>query len=106
PAPAPVKTVVAADTTKQTTVDELPSFVPAPKSLITDQAAANVATVNPGTAGSQNAVLTSLPKPEETALAVKAPAIKSPGARVAQLTLMPDGDVLKVGEKRRYAIQL
>ena len=104
PAPAPAKTV-AADT-KPTTVEDLPAFVPAPKSLITDQAAANVATVNPGTAGSQNAVLTSLPKPEEAALAVKAPGIKSPGARVAQLTLVPDGDVLKIGEKRRYAIQL
>ena len=105
PAPAPVKTA-AADTTKQTMVEDLPSFVPAPKSLITDQAAANVAAVNPSTAGSQNAVLTSLPKPEETALAVKAPEIRSPGARVAQLTLVPDGDVLKIGEKRRYAIQL
>ncbi|HJP91988.1 MAG TPA: secretin N-terminal domain-containing protein [Pyrinomonadaceae bacterium] len=105
PAPAPVKTV-AADTTKQTTVEDLPAFVPAPKSLISDQAAANVATVNPGNAGSQNAVLTSLPKPQQTALAVKAPEIKSPGVRVAQLTLLPDGDVLKIGEKRRYAVQL
>ena len=31
-------------------VEELPSFVPAPKSLISDQAAAKVATVNTGTA--------------------------------------------------------
>jgi general secretion pathway protein D len=83
------------------TVDELPNFVPAPKSLISDQAAANVAAVNPGTAGTQNAVLTSMPKPTETSLDTKLNT-----ARVAQLSLVPEGDVMKVGEKRRYAIQL
>jgi hypothetical protein len=81
--------------------EEQPSFVPAPKSLISDQAAANVATVNTGTAGNQNAVLTSLPKPTETSLDTK-----TAPARVAQLSLLPAADVLKVGEKRRYAIQL
>lgn len=79
--------------------EELPSFVPAPKSLISDQAAANVATVNTGTAGTQNAVLTAQPKPTETSLS-------TPGARTAQLSLLAGGDVMKVGEKRRYAIQL
>jgi len=83
------------------TVEELPSFVPAPKSLISDQAAANVAAVNPGTAGTQNAVLTSMPKATETSLNTKLST-----ARVAQLSLVPEGDVMKVGEKRRYAIQL
>src|ERR1041385_5897188 len=83
--------------------EELPAFVPAPKSLISDQAAANVATVNPGSAGNQNVVLTSLPKPSETSLEMKpAPA----GVRVARLSLLPAADVLKVGEKRRYAVQL
>jgi general secretion pathway protein D len=82
-------------------VEELPSFVPAPKSLISDQAAANVAAVNTGTAGTQNAVLTSMPKATETSLETKLP-----GTRVAQLSLVPEGDVMKVGEKRRYAIQL
>jgi general secretion pathway protein D len=82
-------------------VEELPSFVPAPKSLISDQAAANVAAVNPGTAGTQNAVLTSMPKATETSLNMKLGA-----SRVAQLSLVPEGDVMKVGEKRRYAIQL
>src|SRR6185436_11299480 len=90
-----------AQTTKPAVVEELPSFVPAPKSLISDQAAANVAIVNTGTAGTQNAILTSLPKATETSLEAK-----SPGARVAQLSLVPEGDVMKVGEKRRYAIQL
>ncbi|HEY4422822.1 MAG TPA: secretin N-terminal domain-containing protein [Pyrinomonadaceae bacterium] len=82
-------------------VEELPSFVPAPKSLISDQAAANVAAVNTGTAGTQNAVLTSMPKATETSLNMKLGA-----SRVAQLSLVPEGDVMKVGEKRRYAIQL
>ena len=82
-------------------MEDLPSFVPAPKSLISDQAAANVATVNTGGAGSQNAVLTSMPKASETSLDAK-----STVTRVAQLSLLPAGDVLKVGEKRRYAVQL
>src|SRR5215217_8217503 len=82
-------------------VEELPSFVPAPKSLISDQAAANVAAVNTGTAGTQNAVLTSMPKASETSFDMKLGA-----SRMAQLSLVPEGDVMKVGEKRRYAIQL
>jgi len=100
PAPAPAKTTTA-ENNKPATVEELPSFVPAPKSLISDQAAANVATVNTGNAGSQNAVLTSMPKAAETSLDTKSAAV-----RVAQLTLLPSNDVMKVGEKRRYAIQL
>lgn len=100
PAPAPVKQVAVE---KTATAEELSSFVPAPKSLISDKAAANVATVNPG-AGTQNAVLTTLPKATETSLSPKPPApVAGP---VAQLSLLPDGDVMKVGEKRRYAIQL
>ena len=93
--------VVTAANNKPAAVEELPSFVPAPKSLISDQAAANVATVNTGTAGTQNAVLTSLPKTADTSLEAKLP-----GTRVAQLSLVPEGDVMKVGDKRRYAIQL
>lgn len=100
PAPAPVKPVAVE---KTATAEELSSFVPAPKSLISDKAAANVATVNPG-AGTQNAVLTTLPKAAETSLSPKPPApVAGP---VAQLSLLPDGDVMKVGEKRRYAIHL
>ncbi|HJU92641.1 MAG TPA: secretin N-terminal domain-containing protein [Pyrinomonadaceae bacterium] len=97
PAPAPPKPVAAE---KTATAEELASFVPAPKSLISDKAAANVATVNPGGAGTQNAVLTTLPKAAETSLSPK------PAGPVAQLSLLPEGDVMKVGEKRRYAIQL
>jgi general secretion pathway protein D len=99
PAAATTKPVTAAN--KPAAMEDLPSFVPAPKSLISDQAAANVATVNTGNAGSQNAILTSMPKASDTALDAKA-SVK----RVAQLSLLPTGDVLKVGEKRRYAVQL
>ena len=97
PAPGPIKPVVAE---KTATSEELASFVPAPKSLISDKAAANVATVNPGGAGTQNAVLTTLPKATETSLSPKPP------APMMQLSLLPEGDVMKIGEKRRYAIQL
>jgi general secretion pathway protein D len=87
---------------KPAAVEDLPSFVPAPKSLISDQAAANVAAVNTGTAGTQNAVLTSLPKATETSLDTQ-PA----GTRMVQLGFVPEGgNVMKIGEKRRYAIQL
>jgi len=95
PVPGEKKQVTAAN--KPAAIEELPAFVPAPKSLISEQAAANVATVNTGSAGNQNAVLTSMPKAVETSLS---------GKRVAQLSLLPAGDVLKVGEKRRYAVQL
>ena len=98
-APAPTKPAIA-ENNKPATVEELPSFVPAPKSLISDQAAANVATVNASTAGTQNAVLTTLPKAADTSLDTKL------GPRVAQLTLLPAGDVMKLGERRRYAIEL
>lgn len=81
---------------KKTPEDELPSFVPAPKSLVSDRSAAQVAAVNPGP-GSANAVLTSLPKPIETSL--------SPSRRTAQLSL-PTEQTLKVGEKRHFAIDL
>jgi general secretion pathway protein D len=100
PAPGEKKPVTAANA-KQPTIEELPNFVPAPKSLISDQAAANVAAVNTGTGGNQNAVLTSMPKASETSLDTKTSA-----TRVAQISLVPEGDVLKVGEKRRYAVQL
>jgi general secretion pathway protein D len=107
PAPATVQTVsqnkpaaavaTTAQKDKPAAMEELPSFVPAPKSLITDKEAANVAAVNTGNAGTQNAVLTSMSKATDA---------KLNAARMAQLTLVPDGDVMKVGEKRRYAIQL
>src|SRR5215212_1373164 len=101
PVPVQPNKPAVAENNKPAAAEELASFVPAPKSLITEQAAATVATVNTGNAGTQNAVLTSLPKPAEASLDTK-----SPAARMVQLSLIPEGDVLKVGERRRYAIQL
>jgi len=83
-------------------VEELPAYIPAPKSLVSDRAAADVATVNATSAGTQNAVLTSLPKAEETSLNTKSGSLN----RVAQISFLPGEDVLKVGEKKRYVVQL
>ncbi len=82
------------------TVDELQAFVPAPKSLVSEQAANEVAAVNPSTAGTQNASLSSLPSATNTSLNVT-----SGTNRVAKLSLIEGDQVLKVGEKKRYAIQ-
>ena len=87
-------------------VEELPSFVPAPKSLISDRAAEQVATVNPGGATNQNAVLTSLPKTTDTSLSPKALDTKLDATRVAQISMLEGDAVMKIGEKRRYAVQL
>jgi hypothetical protein len=97
------KQVAAAASDNKTSepVEELPAYVPAPKSLVSDRAASEVAAVNVSTAGTQNAVLSSLPKAEEASLNTK-----SGTTRVAQLSFLPSEDVLKIGEKRRYAIQL
>ncbi len=95
-APAPVKPKVL----NNSTVDDL-GFVPAPRSLVDERGASTVATINSSAAGNQNAVLTSLPALVETSLN-----IKSGTTRVAQLSFLPANDVLKVGEKRRYAVQL
>jgi general secretion pathway protein D len=87
-------------------VEDLPSFVPAPKSLISDRAAEQVATVNPGGATNQNAVLTSLPNATDTSFSPKALDTKLASTRVAQLSMLEGDAVMKIGEKRRYAVQL
>ncbi|MEP6920996.1 MAG: secretin N-terminal domain-containing protein [bacterium] len=85
----------------QNPAEELPSFVPAPKSLVNGRSAAEVALVNSGAGGTQNALLTSMPKPIDTS----AVTVRN-GARVAQLSLNPSDEVLKVGDKRQFAVQL
>ena len=92
---------VQAQNNKPATMEDLPSFVPAPKSLVSEKAASDVAAVNPSAAGVQNAVLTAAPKAAETSFDTKLSA-----KRVAQLSFLPGDEVLKLGEKRRYAIQL
>ncbi|MBC8030998.1 MAG: hypothetical protein H7Z16_12870 [Pyrinomonadaceae bacterium] len=139
PAPAPVQTsaaetVVAKDAAREMTspaaattvaqlspgsslasdasgsVEELPAFVPAPKSLVSNRSAAEVAAVNTNANlnGEARAVLTSLTNSNKT---VPVEAVVSPrSGRTAQLRLTPGGDqitqVMKVGEKRRFAVEL
>ncbi|MGH9959288.1 MAG: hypothetical protein ACREBC_19550, partial [Pyrinomonadaceae bacterium] len=80
--------------------EELPTFVPAPKSLVSQKSASDLATVNSGGAGTQNAVLTSLPKPIDTGVS------STTNGRRVQLSLAPASEVMKVGDKRRFAIEL
>jgi general secretion pathway protein D len=143
PAPAPAQTssaaaVVAKDAAKDTagettgsaattiarqsppssstssSVEELPAFVPAPKSLVSNRSAAEVAAVNTNANlnGEARAVLTSLTNSNKTE---RVEAVVSPsGGRTAQLRLTPGGgaevmqvmQVMKVGEKRRFAVEL
>jgi general secretion pathway protein D len=101
-APPPATTVTAQNNSKPAAaVEELQPFIPAPKSMVSEKAAAEVATVNPTGAANQNAVLTSLPKPTATSLDTKLGS-----GRTAQLMLLQGDDVMKVGEKRRYAVHL
>jgi general secretion pathway protein D len=99
---APKQVPVASSQKTSDTVEELPAYIPAPKSLVSDRAAAEVATVNATTAGTQNAVLSSLPKAEETSLNTKSGSLN----RIAQISFLPGDDILKVGEKKRYVVQL
>lgn len=83
------------------TIDELPAFVPAPKSMISERSAEQLALVNTGIGGAQNAALTSSPKPIETSAMVR-----RNGAPKAQMNLTGGIAPLKAGEKRQMAIEL
>jgi general secretion pathway protein D len=100
-APGQMPTATAQNVKSSGAAEELPSFVPAPKSLVSNRSAAEVATMNTGVGGNVNALLTSPPKAINTSLNTK-----SGSYRVARISFSPIDDVLKVGEKRRYAIQL
>lgn len=75
--------------------------MPAPKSLVSNSEASQVAAVNTNLNTNAQAVLTSIPKPIETALTSVSANTKS-----GQLILAPSEAVLKVGETRRFAIAL
>ncbi|HEX4900374.1 MAG TPA: secretin N-terminal domain-containing protein, partial [Pyrinomonadaceae bacterium] len=94
----PVIPPAVSNAKSQAPAEELPAFVPAPKSLVSDRAANEIAAINPGPSGNGNAVLTSLPQPIETSLNTKR-------ARTATLSLPPD-EVLSVGQKRQFAVEL
>ncbi|MCM3873959.1 MAG: hypothetical protein ND895_25000 [Pyrinomonadaceae bacterium] len=99
-AAAPTTVAQSANAKTQAT-EELPAFVPAPKSLVSSQSAAELAVINSGAGGTQNAALTSQP----TAIDASAVTTRN-GSRVAQLNLSPTNEVLKVGDKRRFAVEL
>ncbi len=93
-------TVAQSASAKPQAAEELPAFVPAPKSLVSNRSAAELAVVNSGAGGTQNAALTSLPTPIDATVSTT-----RNGPRIAQLSLMPANEVMKVGDKRRFAIE-
>jgi general secretion pathway protein D len=99
PPPAAASNTQVAKT--QSPQEELPAFVPAPKSLVSNSEATQVAAVNTNLNTNAGAVLTSMPKQIETALTPV-----SANARSAQLILAPSDAALKVGETRRFALEL
>jgi general secretion pathway protein D len=101
--PVPTQKTQVAQTQGQTqgSGEDLPPWVPSPKSLINSQATTEVAAINTGMSGAANAVLTSMPRMIDTSLE------KPGGSRIAQLKLAALAEEpLKIGEKRRIAIEL
>jgi general secretion pathway protein D len=104
-APA-VTNVVATNATSPKTAtptapaEELPAYVPAPKSLVSSSAATEVAAVNTNLTGDVHAVLTNLAKPIETSFSP----VRT--ARNAFLSLTPLEQSMKLGETRRFALEL
>ncbi|MGH9932547.1 MAG: secretin N-terminal domain-containing protein [Pyrinomonadaceae bacterium] len=86
----------------QTPAEELPAFVPAPKSLVSNTAATEVAAVNTNMNSDARATLTSMSaKPIEAAISTI-----SPKGRSAQLSLGPVDQSMKVGETRRFTLEV
>jgi general secretion pathway protein D len=82
--------------------EEMPAFVPAPKSLVSSTAATEVAAVNTNLTSDARASLTSMAaKPIEAAISP----ISAKG-RNAQLTFGPADQSMKVGESRRFALDV
>ena len=82
--------------------EELPAFVPAPKSLVSSSAATEVAAVNTNLNSDARATLTSMSaKPIDAAINPI-----SPKGRSAQLSLGPADQSMKVGETRRFALDV
>ncbi|MDQ6652856.1 MAG: hypothetical protein M3Y84_08935 [Acidobacteriota bacterium] len=81
--------------------EDLPAFVPAPKSLVSDRAAREVAAVNTNLTGDAHATLTSLAKPIETAISPV-----NTSARTAQIALTSPNETMKVGERRQFSLMV
>jgi general secretion pathway protein D len=119
PAPLPVTTVASNTAQLATTpavattngngatansnapAEELPAFVPAPKSLVSSAAASEVAVVNSNLNNTSQPMLTSTPKPIEAAITPV-----GPRARTTQIIVTPPAAPLKAGEVRQFAIDL
>jgi general secretion pathway protein D len=85
----------------KSTTEELPAYVPAPKSLVSSTDATEVAAVNAGVNSDARATLTNLTKPIEVAIAPV-----TPRGKMAELSLTPDNQSMKVGESRRFALDV
>ena len=85
----------------QVPAEDLPAYVPAPKSLVSNTAATEVAAVNTNLNGDARATLTSLAKPIPTTVSPIAIA-----GRSAELSLAPANQSMRVGETRRFALDL
>jgi hypothetical protein len=88
----------------QAPAEELPAFVPAPKSLVSSTAATEVAAMNTNLNGDARATLTSLTslaKPIDTAVNPISTRVGS-----AQLSLAPGDQSMRVGESRRFALDI
>jgi general secretion pathway protein D len=82
--------------------EEIPAFVPAPKSLVSSTAATEVAAVNTNLTSDARATLTSMSaKPIDAAINPT-----SQKGRAAQLTFGPADQSMKVGETRRFALDV
>jgi general secretion pathway protein D len=81
--------------------EEMPAYVPAPKSLVSTTAATEVAAVNTNLATEARATLTSL-----SARPIDAVITPIGKGRSAQLALGPTDQSMKVGETRRFALDV
>ncbi len=95
PQPAPVQLAAT-----KAPAEELPAFVPAPKSLVSDRSAEQLALVNTNVGGAQNASLTNALKPIGTSTA-----IMRADTSAAQLVLTGGDAPFRLGEKRQMAIE-
>ena len=81
--------------------EEMPAFVPAPKSLVSSTAATEVAAVNTNLTSDARATLTSM-----TAKPIDAAITPITKGRSAQLTFGPADQSMKLGESRRFALDV
>jgi general secretion pathway protein D len=90
----------------QTPAEEMPAYVPAPKSLVSSTGLTELAAVNPNSTSDARATLTSL---SATPIDAAINPISPPGSsksHSAQLALGPTDQNMRIGETRRFALDL